>query len=148
MQSNLIHGLAVTELGKKAELIMKEKPKADKDSVVIKTAYSGISVGTEMWIAEGKRNDYGKPPFVNGYQATGTVVEVGENLKNSIEIGDYAAVFCNGAHSEYVQSCGDLVYKLKSKENLKPCSMFVQPSVEANAWNLASIKSGDVVYGT
>ena len=65
-----MNALTVTELGKKAELVEMPRPECDDDGVVIKTAYSGVSVGTEMWIAHGKRKDYGEVPFVNGYQAT------------------------------------------------------------------------------
>lgn len=137
--------LAVTELGKKAEIIDMPRPQADNDSIVIKTAYSGVSIGTEMWIATGKRNDYGPTPFVNGYQATGTVVEVGANVKG-VELGDFVAVFCSGAHSEYVKARKELVHKLTRSESLRNCAMFVQPSVAANAWNMAGVNTGDVVY--
>lgn len=137
--------LAVTELGKKAELIDMPRPKADADSIVIKTAYSGISIGTEMWIATGKRSDYGPVPFVNGYQATGEVVEVGGNVQG-ISPGELVAVFCSGAHSEFVKANKQLVHKIARAESLRNCAMFVQPSVAANAWNMAGVNTGDIVY--
>jgi threonine dehydrogenase-like Zn-dependent dehydrogenase len=114
--------------------------------VVIKTAYSGVSVGTEMWNAYGNLKFYGEPPFINGYQATGTVVEVGENLKWKYREGDYVAVFCSGAHAEFVKSKGDLIHKLSSEKSLQPCSMFVQPSVAMNAWNITGVEAGNTVY--
>ncbi|OAS18692.1 zinc-dependent alcohol dehydrogenase [Paenibacillus oryzisoli] len=138
--------LAVTEIGKRAELIEMPRPKADENSIVIKTVYSGISIGTEMWIAEGRRSDYGDPPFINGYQASGRVVDVGANGAGQYEIGDLVTVFCNGAHAEYVKASLWMVHKLSKVESLKACSMFVQPSVAANAWNMASVNMGDVVY--
>ncbi|HZG55612.1 zinc-binding dehydrogenase [Paenibacillus sp.] len=138
--------LAVTEIGKKAELIEMEVPRADADSVVIKTVYSGVSIGTEMWIAEGKRSDYGEPPFVNGYQASGRIVEVGENGRALFQVGDLVTVFCSGAHAEYVKAHWALVHKVSKEESLKVCSMFVQPSVAANAWNMAGVNMGDLVY--
>ncbi|TLS52756.1 zinc-binding dehydrogenase [Paenibacillus antri] len=138
--------LAVTKLGQKAELMEIERPKIDENSVIIKTAYSGVSIGTEMWIAEGRRSDYGQPPFVNGYQASGTIVEVGEKGEGQFEEGDLVTVFCRGAHSEYVKAEVGLVHKVAKKESLKACAMFVQPSVAANAWNMAGVKTGDVVY--
>lgn len=143
-----MNALAITEIGAKAkaELIRMERPRATDDSVVIRTAYSGVSAGTEMWIAEGRRHDYGPPPFVNGYQATGTVVEVGNRLQNEFQPGDFVAVFCAGAHAEYVRSAGNLVYKLERRGSLRTCSLFVQPSVAANAWNMANIQTGEVVY--
>ncbi|MBO9605670.1 MAG: zinc-binding alcohol dehydrogenase [Paenibacillaceae bacterium] len=144
--SDKMNALAVTKLGERAELIELPKPTADDDSIVIRTAYSGVSIGTEMWIAEGKRNDYGPVPFVNGYQATGTIVEVGRNAADRFAAGDFVAVFCNGAHAEYVKTKAHLVHKLSGETALRDCSFFVQPSVAANAWNLAGVNAGDVVY--
>lgn len=146
MSEETMKALAITEIGKKAELVAMQRPHADDDWIVVKTAYSGVSIGTEMWIAEGKRQDYGPPPFVNGYQATGTVVEIGGNAQGNVAVGDLVAVFCAGAHAEYVMAHKNFVHKLSSETSLKPCSMFVQPSVAANAWNLTGMKTGDIVY--
>lgn len=144
----MMNALAITEVGNtpKVELMRLPKPKADQDNVVIRTAYSGVSVGTEMWIAAGRRSDYGAPPFVNGYEATGEIVEVGADLQHRFKPGELVAVFCNGAHSEYVKSSSDRIHKLHSPESLKAASMFVQPSVAANAWNMASVNTGDTIY--
>ncbi|THF77097.1 zinc-dependent alcohol dehydrogenase [Cohnella fermenti] len=146
MAAQMMNALAVTSLGKKAELISLPKPTADNDSIVIKTAYSGVSIGTEMWIAEGRRDDYGPVPFVNGYQATGTVVEIGPGAEGAVQLGDPVAVFCSGAHSEYVKASIGLAHKLSDPASMQACSMFVQPSVAANAWNLAGLNTGDVAY--
>ena len=146
MSSQTMKALAVTKLGERAELIDMPKPTADENTIVIKTAYSGVSIGTEMWIAEGRRNDYGPVPFVNGYEATGTVVEIGPGAEHAVKLGDPVAVFCSGAHSEYVKARIDLVHKLKDSASLQACSLFVQPSVAANAWNLAGVNTGDVAY--
>ncbi|NHN35374.1 zinc-dependent alcohol dehydrogenase [Paenibacillus agricola] len=145
MGSTTMIGLAVTELGKKAELIELLRPQVDDDSIVIQTAYSCVSIGTEMWIATGRRKDYGDPPFINGYQATGTVVELGANVDHVVE-GDLVAVFCSGAHGQFVKAKKHLVYKLNNESSLQTASMFVQPSVAANAYNLASIETGHLVY--
>lgn len=138
--------LAVTELGKRAEIMEMPDPVIDDDSIMIRTAYSGISIGTEMWIAEGRRQDYGPPPFVNGYQASGTVVEVGANAADTVKIGDFVTVFCNGAHAQYVKASRHHVHALASEASLRDCAMFVQPCVAANAWNLAKVNTGDTVY--
>lgn len=142
-----MNALAVTKLGERAELIAMPKPTADDNSIVIRTAYSGVSIGTEMWIAEGKRNDYGPPPFVNGYQATGTIVEAGKGAAGLYEVGEQVAVFCSGAHAEYVKAGLHHVHKLSGGESsLRSCALFVQPSVAANAWNMAGVNTGDTVY--
>jgi 2-desacetyl-2-hydroxyethyl bacteriochlorophyllide A dehydrogenase len=146
MSTSTMIGLAVTELGKRAELMELPRPQPDDDSIIIKTAYSCVSIGTEMWIATGRRKDYGDPPFINGYQATGTVVEVGTNVDHVVE-GDLVAVFCSGgAHGQFIKAKKHLVYKLEHESSLQTASMFVQPSVAANAYNLAHIEAGHIVY--
>ena len=88
--SESMQALVVTVLGERAELIEMPRPRAGDGEIVIKTWFSGVSVGTEMWIAQGKRKDYGEVPFVNGYQATGAIVEVGEGVE-SCAVGDVVA---------------------------------------------------------
>jgi len=145
--SDTMLALAVTELCKKAELREMPRPHAGADEIVIKTWYSGVSVGTEMWIAFGRRNDYGPVPFINGYQASGEVVEVGEGV-TTFALGDAVTVFCNGAHAPYVKARTNLSHKLPSPALAKSAAMFVQPAVGANALNHAGIKSGDNVLIT
>lgn len=139
-----MNALAVTVLGERAELRAMPRPTARENEVVIKTWYSGVSVGTEMWIGCGKRNDYGEVPFVNGYQATGEVVEVGPNV-TSVAVGEVVATFCNGAHSEYVRGSIFLTHRLGNPQSARAASLFVQPSVGANALSMANVNTGDTV---
>ena len=48
MESTMI-ALVMVELGKKAELKEVARPEVRDGSVLIRTCYSGISFGTEMW---------------------------------------------------------------------------------------------------
>jgi 2-desacetyl-2-hydroxyethyl bacteriochlorophyllide A dehydrogenase len=140
----------VVELGKKAELRDMPRPKVGENEVLVKTAFSGVSVGTEMWIATGRRKDYGEPPFINGYQVTGEVVEVGKAVKD-FRAGDWVALFCNGAHGEYAKGNAQYCHKLpghSGSELAKVASLFVQPSVGANALSMASVNTGDTVLIT
>lgn len=138
-------GLAVTELGKRAELREFPVPEPDVGSVIIQTHYSCVSIGTEMWIAHGKRKDYGDPPFIMGYQSTGVVAQTGSHVDH-VRVGDFVAVFGGHAHSQYVKARKERTFKLKGPASAKPAAMFVQPSVVAHAYNMASIRAGDVVY--
>jgi len=140
--SETMKALAVTELCKRAELRDMPRPQAGANEVLVKTHYSGVSVGTEMWIAYGRRNDYGDVPFVNGYQATGEIVEVGEGVEEFAP-GDLVAVFCRGAHAEYVVGSASLTHKLPDHSIAACASLFVQPSVGTNALNLAEVSAGD-----
>ena len=66
MADKTMKAIAVTELCKRAELRDMPMPTVGEKQVLVRTHYSGVSVGTEMWIAHGRRNDYGPVPFVNG----------------------------------------------------------------------------------
>jgi 2-desacetyl-2-hydroxyethyl bacteriochlorophyllide A dehydrogenase len=134
--------LVIVDLGKKAELADMPLPHADEDEVVIKTWYSGVSIGTEMWIAAGKRKDYGDPPFINGYQASGTIVEIGKNVED-FAIGDLVTVFCREAHGAYVKAKKHLVHHIAHPSLARTAALFVQPCVAANALNFAHVNTGD-----
>ena len=62
-----------------------EEPKAERDLVKIKIAYSGIC-GTDL---HAFRGEYGstKPPVILGHEFSGIVTEVGPDVKN-IKVGD------------------------------------------------------------
>ena len=95
MADSTMTALAVTQLSKKVELIDMPRPQADAGMVVVKTLYSGVSIGTEMWLATGARGERGDPPFVNGYQATGEIVQVGDDVTDFAP-GDMVVTFCKG----------------------------------------------------
>lgn len=147
MTGKTMIGLAVTVLGKKAELIERPLPGAGENGVVVKTHYSGVSIGTEMWIATGRRKDYGEVPFVNGYQAAGEVVEVGGNVEG-VKAGDIVVVFCSGSHSQYVRADKEYVHVLPKPAAELDCSLFVMPCVGMNALNHANVNAGETVLVT
>ena len=137
--------LVITELGKKALLQETAYPEINKDEVVIRTQYSGVSIGTEMWIASGERSDYGPVPFVNGYQAAGEICEIGSEVEG-FSIGDIVTVFCRGAHAQFTKAIQSRVHTVTNRASLMAAALFVQPSTAANALNMACINTGDVVY--
>lgn len=138
--------LMVTEWGRKAEIREIARPGINHDQVLIKVHYSGVSIGTEMVIASGKRKDCGEVPFVNGYQAVGEVVEAGANVKN-VAVGDLVAAFCAtyGSHAQYVATLAQFAHKLPDPGIARQASLFVQPCVGANALNHGRINIGDTV---
>jgi len=137
--------LFITELGRKTALREVPRPElADDQGVLVRVSCSGVSVGTELWIASGKR-EHPDVPFVNGYQASGHVVETGAAVE-SVAVGDPVAAFCSGAHAQYVVSSEDFVVRLPGEACLKPACLFVMPSVAANALNMAGVNTGDTVY--
>lgn len=140
----MMKALAVKEWGRKAELREMPKPEVSEGAVVVKTHFSGVSVGTEMWIASGRRKDYGDPPFVNGYQASGEIVEVGPGVEE-LKKGDLVTVFCQGSHAEFVKATAALTHKLADPRIAPMAALFVQPCVGTNALNYANVNAGDNV---
>jgi 2-desacetyl-2-hydroxyethyl bacteriochlorophyllide A dehydrogenase len=139
-----MQALMITEMGRRAELREIPRPAIDDDRALIRTRYSGVSAGTEMWIAHGRRKDYGEVPFVNGYQVVGEVVEAGGNVTSAAR-GDLVAGFVRGAHAQYAVAHRNYIHKLPSDSIAVAASLFVQPSVGANALNQADVKCGDGV---
>ena len=95
----------------------------EPDELLIKTAYSGVSSGTERAFFQGdflgNKTQY---PFVSGYQVTGIVEETGSSASN-FQPGD--KVFASsssflkkvglagmGGHSSYITEQVQEVYKL------------------------------------
>ncbi|MBM3522807.1 MAG: zinc-binding dehydrogenase [Alphaproteobacteria bacterium] len=142
MMPDTMQALLVTELGK---VILAERPvpRIDDASILVKVHFSGVSVGTEMLQGTGKLP---KPlPFIPGYQAAGEVVSVGAGVKG-FAVGEAVAFFCRaGSHARYASTTPELVHRLRGLDAAQLASLFVQPSVGANALNLASVGTGDTV---
>ncbi len=68
----------------------------EADEVIVATAYSSISSGTERLLFSGKLPGFPhlKFPFVPGYEAAGTVISTGRDVTN-VGVGD--AVFVGGS---------------------------------------------------
>lgn len=137
-----MQALVIEEFGRVAMGQM-PYPVLRDDSLTIKVHYSGVSIGTEMLQGTGKHGTL-KPPFIPGYQAAGEVVEVGSAIAG-YQKGDAVAIFCRGSHAAYASTTAQLTHKIRSLDDAYLASLFVQPSVGANALNLASINSGDTV---
>ncbi len=63
-----------------------ELPDMEEEDILIRTLYSGISIGTEGWILMNKYKDV-KYPLSSGYQKTGVVEKVGAEVKG-VKPGD------------------------------------------------------------
>jgi len=144
MSDKTMKALVVPELNR-AEIQDRPVPKPGEGDVLFRVHYSGVSVGTEMWLATGKIDYYQKPPFVAGYQACGEVVEVGAKVTGFVP-GDFVAAFVfDGSHAEYAKSPAGFVHKINDRSIARQASMFVQPSVAANALNQANVNTGESV---
>jgi 2-desacetyl-2-hydroxyethyl bacteriochlorophyllide A dehydrogenase len=134
-------------------------PEIGSNQILVRTTYSGVSVGTEFAVIRGKL-DWGPFPVCTGYQAVGRVERVGSEVKR-LRVGDkvyyrrnYMPMIWNG---EPINNCAGThcsvaimeesaeVEKLPDGVDDATGSMFVMPSVGYNAVNMAQVQMGDVV---
>ena len=100
-----------------AELLDVEYLKPSCDDVVVETAFSTVSCGTEKANITGdtnvsvSRNPKAVFPKALGYSSSGTVIEKGENVTD-INIGDRVVVFW-GTHSKYNTISKNRVVKIE-----------------------------------
>lgn len=136
-----------------------EVPAPAPTQILVRTLYSGVSVGTEFAVIRGKL-DWGPFPICTGYQAVGVVEQVGEAVTR-FKSGDKVYYRRNFLpmqwHGQPVNTCAGthcsvgLMDENAEVELLPPGvdeatgSMFVMPSVGYNAVNMAGVQMGDVV---
>jgi 2-desacetyl-2-hydroxyethyl bacteriochlorophyllide A dehydrogenase len=120
-------------------------PSPGERELLIRTLFSGVSVGTEMWGNTGYNVSAGwaGSPHVPGYQAVGEVVAVGEGAWQ--KEGDLIAAFVPNAHQSYQLLDAGLAHNVTMSEHLHLSALFVQPAVGANALNMAGVRCGDNV---
>jgi L-iditol 2-dehydrogenase len=120
-------------------------PHPGENEVVLRVHYSGVSVGTEMWLVTGRIDYLRKPPFITGYQACGEIVEIGAKV-TGLKVGDLVAAFCSsGSHAQYAKAPAGMAHKIADASVAQQAGLFVQPSVAANALNQAQVNTGDTV---
>ncbi|MHB8995953.1 MAG: zinc-dependent alcohol dehydrogenase [Armatimonadota bacterium] len=141
-------------------------PALRPQDVLIRTLYSGVSVGTEFLLFRRKIN-WGEFPILPGYQGVGIIEETGSEvsrLKPGDRVyfgGSFQPLSWNGqhvsptwgTHASYVvvDASQDSLPVYPLPEGIDPAvaSLFVMPSVGLNAVTMAGVGHGDrvAVYG-
>lgn len=109
---------------RKVEIQQRPIPKPGAGEVLVKIEYVGIC-GSDLHYYEAGRigNFIVEPPFVLGHEAGGTVVELGEGVKN-LKIGDRVAL-------EPGKTCGQCEFCKQGKYNLcRDVVFFATPPVD------------------
>ena len=142
MTATTMPALLVTEAGR-VTAAERPVPVVEDNGVLVRILWSGVSVGTEMLQGTGRLP---KPiPFIPGYQAAGTVVSVDPGVSD-LAPGDPVAFFCrHGSHAAFAATTRELIHRLGDAGAARLCSLFVQPSVGANALNIVGVGAGDSV---
>ncbi len=144
---------------------VREVPLGDPtpDDLVIRTTYSGISIGTETWALKNRyKGLLNAFPQIPGYQRCGIVDWVGENVKD-LKVGD--RVFVRGrsrlapeANIHPASWCGHMglsvtprtcVYPLPDGTDDVPASLAVLAAVGCLGVKMAKVQKGEtvVVFG-
>jgi len=149
------------------------EPKTALDQIKVKIAYSGIC-GTDPEIVEG-RFVPPKPPLgpnILGHEASGTIVEIGKDIKGDFKIGQKVAMnfrsscgacyyctnkmehFCermspaSGAMAEYAVYNESAVFPLPDGLPLDIGALLEPVSVAVHTIDIAQVKVGDTVIIT
>jgi 2-desacetyl-2-hydroxyethyl bacteriochlorophyllide A dehydrogenase len=143
------------------EDVILDDPKDEQ--IVIRTYFSGVSIGTEFALIRNKLY-WGPYPLCTGYQGTGIVEKVGKKVKNAnigdkvygwsnknMEFHDGKKISCvSGVHcSHAVVNDGDYG-KLPENVNMEVASMHVMPAVGLYGVDMANprMDSTVVVHGS
>jgi 2-desacetyl-2-hydroxyethyl bacteriochlorophyllide A dehydrogenase len=129
----------------------------------IRTAYSGISQGTERWALSGRYGhwdaDYGAVyPCSPGYQAAGVVDVVGSQVRD-LAVGDHVFTMgthftdpnhkypgpCQASHSAYLVIDADQATKVAPEVDLAAASMYHMASVSRSGIRISKVQPGDLV---
>jgi 2-desacetyl-2-hydroxyethyl bacteriochlorophyllide A dehydrogenase len=140
-------------------------PDTGPEDVLIRTLYSGVSIGTEFALIRGKLS-WGPYPICTGYQAVGIVEEVGDGVERfkpgdkvyyrdnrRIALPDGQEVSgVSGTHCSYALVDARSTHGLEHMpEGVADdvASMFVMPAVGLYGVDMANVRMGDtvVVYG-
>lgn len=141
-------------------------PAPARDQIVVRTHYTGISIGTEFALIQRKLN-WGTYPLCTGYMGAGVVESVGDDVTD-IEVGDEVyvrrndgmkladgtAVSCvSGVHCSHILTKTGGTHgaaRLILGVDMDVACMFVIPAVGFYGVSMANPNIGDkvVVFGT
>jgi 2-desacetyl-2-hydroxyethyl bacteriochlorophyllide A dehydrogenase len=140
-----------------------EVPEPGPNDVLVRTAYSGVSQGTERWLLTGKHkgldpNNAGNYPFFPGYQAAGVVERVGAAVTR-VKPGDKVALegtrladpalrsdgAGRGSHVGHLVAAEQSVVPLLPDVDLAEAALYRMAGVARHGARLAAIGPGDVV---
>ena len=109
---------------KKIEFIERDIPKPKSDEVLVKLEYVGVCGSDLHYYEHGAIGNYiVKYPFVLGHECSGTVVEIGDNVKH-LKVGDKVAL-------EPGKTCGKCEFCKTGRYNLCPdVIFFANPPVD------------------
>jgi 2-desacetyl-2-hydroxyethyl bacteriochlorophyllide A dehydrogenase len=148
---------------KRIEIREMELPPVGPDQVGIRTAFSGVSQGTERWALTGRYGHYDHDysayyPCSPGYQAAGTIDVIGSDV-DDLAVGDHVMTMgthfaepdhkypgpCQASHSGYLVAPADQVWQVQPSVDLAGASLFHMAGVSRHGVRLSKVAAGDLV---
>jgi 2-desacetyl-2-hydroxyethyl bacteriochlorophyllide A dehydrogenase len=129
-------------------------PEPEPKEVLVRTAYSGVSIGTESSIFSGVRTHNGTFPLVGGYMLSGTIERTGTEV-TSMAPGERVIAFGSrltpginsiwGGHVSRAILAADSAIKVPEGVSMRDAAMFVLSGVALNAVSMVGISEQDTV---
>jgi 2-desacetyl-2-hydroxyethyl bacteriochlorophyllide A dehydrogenase len=127
-------------------------PRPGPGEVLIETAATLISTGTELTVFSGDMEpgsawtDYGSFPFVPGYDNVGTVVDAGPGVARDF-VGKTVGTY--GSHAAYVTAAADSARIVPAGVSASDATFFTIAEIVLNAVRRGGVKLGEsvAVYG-
>jgi len=143
----------------RAEIIEAVLPPLGPKDILVKIEYSAISPGTERWMLQGKLEVPGEPlfifPHVPGYQAAGTIVDTGIEVRGYKKGDRVFSRACNvpadwkgswwGGHCEYhIAAVGKDIIKIPDNVPAEAAASLLLAQVGYNGASKPVVKDGDI----
>lgn len=148
---------------KRVEVREMEVSDPGPDHVGIRTAFSGISQGTERWALTGRYGHYDVDysayfPCSPGYQAAGVVEAVGSAV-DDLQVGDHVFTMgthftdpdhkypgpCQASHSGYLVAARSAVWRVAPEVDLAEASLYHMAGVARHGVRLTKVQPGELV---
>ena len=147
---------------KRVEIREMELPEVGPGQIGIRTAYSGVSQGTERWAFMGRYYRFedvpGHYPCSPGYQAAGIVEEIGSEVED-LAVGDHVMTMgthfadsdhkypgpMQASHAGYLVADASAAWKVAPEVDLAVASLFHVAGVSRSGVRITGVQAGDLV---
>src|SRR5262245_26213104 len=138
-------------------------PELGPEQVRVRTAFSGVSQGTERWALTGRYGHFDEDysayyPCSPGYQAAGVVESVGSAVSD-ITVGDHVIVPgtrfvhpelkypgpCTASHSGMLVAARSAVTRVAPEVDLAAAALYHMAGVSRHGIRLAKVQPGELV---
>lgn len=155
-----LHAQAIVFTGEnQVEIQSHEVPDLRPTDVLVRTEYSGVSQGTEVWALTGRRPEL-TFPTVPGYQSIGVIEQVGAEVEkfavgqrvlfSASRLPDSFPYTWMGAHVSHavVSTLSHVILPLAAGTDPVAAAISTLPAVSLRGLNMLKINIGDLVVVT